>query len=87
MVRSSVRAGVDDTGYALAAVIPALGFVVAVLGDLGGRARQRMRGDAGVSVVEWVIIAAVVATIALGVGVILTQKLNDKANELDLTTP
>lgn len=42
--------------------------------------------DRGASVVEWVIISALVVGIAVAVGAILLAKLRDKANSIDLNT-
>jgi hypothetical protein len=53
------------------------------------RARRRVRqqpADLGASVIEWVIISALVVTIAVAVGGILLTKLKDKATSIDLTT-
>ena len=41
------------------------------------------RGD----VIQWVIMTAVGATIAVTVGAIIYTKLRDKANGIDVTTP
>ena len=51
-------------------------------------ARLRASGrDAGVSAVEWVLITAVAVTIVAAVAVVIRQRITDKANSLDLTTP
>ena len=51
-------------------------------------ARLRASGrDAGVSAVEWVLITAVAVTIVAAVAVVIRQRIADKANSLDLTTP
>ena len=39
-------------------------------------------GERGASAVEWVVISAIVVAIALGIGVILTQALTSKANDV-----
>jgi hypothetical protein len=54
-------------------------------------ARGRFAGaeswrDRGASVVEWVIISALVVGIAVAVGAILLQKLRSKAQSIDLDT-
>lgn len=40
--------------------------------------------DQGASVVEWVIISALLVAIAVAVGAVLLQKLTDKANSINL---
>jgi hypothetical protein len=50
-----------------------------------GRGRHERR-DLGASVVEWVIISALVVGIAVAVGAILLAKLQDKANSINLNT-
>ncbi|HST82139.1 MAG TPA: hypothetical protein VLL08_10435 [Kineosporiaceae bacterium] len=40
--------------------------------------------DLGASVVEWVIISALLVAIAVAVSTVLMQKLTDKANSIDL---
>ena len=47
----------------------------------------RQAGDLGASVVEWVIISALVVGIAVAVGTILLNRLRDKANSIDFDTP
>jgi hypothetical protein len=48
-------------------------------------ARRREGGDeAGVSIVEWVIIVAVVAGLAIAVGAIIVSKVTAKANGINL---
>jgi hypothetical protein len=42
--------------------------------------------ERGASVVEWVIISALVVGIAVAVGAIMLTKLRDKANSIDLNT-
>jgi hypothetical protein len=42
--------------------------------------------DRGASVVEWVIISALVVGIAVAVGAIMLTKLRDKATSIDLNT-
>jgi len=51
------------------------------------RALARTRGetrDLGASVVEWVIISALLVAIAVAVSAVLMQKLTTKANSIDL---
>jgi len=55
-------------------------------GALAGDAGDRDWRDRGASVVEWVIISALVVGIAVAVGAILLTKLRDKANSINLDT-
>jgi len=55
-------------------------------------ARDRVRGatedrEAGASAAEWVLISAILVTIAVTVGGILLAKWRDKANTIPTTTP
>ncbi len=64
--------------------------VAAALAHAGDRVVARVRhehGARGASAVEWVVISAIIVTIVLAVGATLYTRLNDKASELDLTTP
>jgi len=85
----AVDALAEVTGRLLA-VIPAMA-VVGVLGlRVWDRGRARVHaGDSqrGASVLEWVLILAVVITIVAAVAVVVMTKLVDKSNELDLSTP
>jgi hypothetical protein len=47
------------------------------------RAEDRERGDA----IQWVILTAVGAAIAITVGTIIYTKLQNKANSIDVSTP
>lgn len=51
---------------------------------IGGRLDSARRSERGVSVVEWVLISALVAGIAIAIGVILYKKLTGKAENLPL---
>jgi len=44
---------------------------------------DRQRGD----VIQWVIVTAIGAAIAVTVGTIIFTKLQNKANNIDVTTP
>jgi hypothetical protein len=44
-------------------------------------------GDAGASVIEWVIITALLLAIALAVGVTLRATITKKASDIKLDTP
>ena len=81
-LRDRVDAGLDQFVMAVPAATP-----LVVLGD---RALARVRSDdpeAGASVLELVVISAVVLAIVLTVGVIIRTRITEKANQLDLTTP
>lgn len=45
--------------------------------------QDRQRGDA----IQWVIVTAIGAAIAVTVGAIIFNKLEGKANDIDVTTP
>jgi len=51
---------------------------------IGARLDRARRSEHGVSAVEWVLISALLAGIALAVGVILYNKLTGKAKDLPL---
>lgn len=56
-----------------------VGFLVMLAGMHHERAR---RAERGASAVEWVIIAAIVAAIAIAIGAVLRGALTDKANQI-----
>jgi hypothetical protein len=70
---------------ALAAVFPELAAGLAVWQAWHARVRgdDPERGDA----IQWVILTAVGAAIAITVGTIIYTKLQSKANNIDITTP
>ncbi|MFB6726390.1 hypothetical protein ACFCV3_39845 [Kribbella sp. NPDC056345] len=51
---------------------------------IGARLERARRTEQGVSAVEWVLISAAVAGIAIAVGLILYNRLTGKANDLEL---
>ena len=51
---------------------------------LRGRIAKAQRLERGASAVEWVVISAILIAIAAAIGLILMNKLRDKANGLDL---
>ena len=69
----------------LAAVFPELAVGLAVWQAWHVRVRgdDPERGDA----IQWVILTAVGAAIAITVGTIIYTKLQNKANSIDVTTP
>jgi hypothetical protein len=63
------------------------GFAELLIRDRIGRVRRRVAEtprDRGASLVEWVIITAILATLALAIGVIIIQKVTAKANSINL---
>lgn len=52
-----------------------------VLGGIQERIRKEERGA---TAVEWVVISAVLAALAVGLGVIITRLVNDKADQITL---
>lgn len=80
-----------------AAALPVLVLPVLLALALVGQARTQLghvRGphrsraaDTGASVVEWVLVVAIVVGITVAVGAIIRTRVVDKSNDLDLTTP
>jgi len=70
---------------ALAAVFPEVAFTLTFFNAVRARVRQGdpERGDA----VQWVILAAVGAMMAIAVGTIIYMKVRDKANSISTDTP
>ncbi len=65
-------------------VIPEVQLVLALFGQLRRRvAADPERGE----VVQWVLLAAIGATMAITVGAIILAKMTDKANQISTTTP
>lgn len=65
-------------------VFPEIQFLLALYGQLRRRVgADSERGD----VVQWVLVAAIGATMALTVGAILLAKVTDKANQITTTSP
>lgn len=65
------------------------GFAELLLRNRIGQAARRSVDtprDLGASVVEWVIISALLVGIAVAVGAVLLQKLSAKATSIDLET-
>ncbi len=75
----------ENAVTAVSTQVPMIGFMVAVAGGLVERARRRgVSGDAGVSVVEWVVIGFIVAGIAVAAGTIISTKITTKATSWSL---
>ena len=65
-------------------VVPEVQLVLALF----GRLRQRVASDPERGeVVQWVLLAAIGATMAIAVGAIILAKMTDKANQISTTTP
>lgn len=64
--------------------IPEVQLIVAFFSQL--RARVAEDPDRG-EVVQWVLLAAIGATMAITVGAIILAKMTDKANQISTTTP
>ena len=72
----------------LIVAVPAVAPLLVLRDRLTARVRRAgVDGDAGFSVVEWVLLIAVTITIVTAVSTIVIAKLRAKANQLDLTTP
>ncbi len=66
------------------AAIPEVQLVLALFSQL----RRRVTADPERGeVVQWVLLAAIGATMAITVGAILLAKMTDKANQISTTTP
>ncbi len=65
--------------------IPEVQLVLAFFGQLRRRLNDDLdeRGE----VVQWVLLAAIGATMAITVGAIILAKMTDKANQISTTTP
>jgi hypothetical protein len=64
--------------------IPEVQLVLAMFAHLRQRvAAEPERGE----VVQWVLLAAIGATMAITVGAIILTKMTDKANQISTTTP
>jgi len=68
-----------------AGIFPELSLGVALFTVLRDRVRAEdpERGDA----IQWVIVTAIGAAIAITVGTIIYNKLQSKANNIDISTP
>lgn len=60
---------------------PATDFLVTYLRGRVARARSAEQ-DRGASAIEWVVIAAVVVTVVAAVGFVISQALNDRADDV-----
>lgn len=62
----------------------AIDHLRALIAWVRARAATAHADDEGVSIVEWVIIVAVVAGLAIAVGAIIVSKVTAKANGINL---
>jgi hypothetical protein len=72
---------------ALSTAFPEVAGLLAVRDQLVGKIRARSQSDRGDIPMGWVLVVAITITIVVSVGTIIYNKLNAKANSLDLTTP
>ena len=72
-------------GDRLTVLFPEVALVLVLFDAARDRVRgqDRERGD----VVQWVILAAIGAAMAITVGTIIYMKVRDKANNIDTNTP
>ncbi|MFC6885668.1 MULTISPECIES: hypothetical protein [Actinomadura] len=61
---------------------PALVYLRAVLADRWHRLRTREERDVGASAIEWAIITAILALIAITIGAVIQKKIQDKADSI-----
>ncbi|POM27254.1 hypothetical protein BTM25_16650 [Actinomadura rubteroloni] len=64
---------------------PTLVYLRAVLGTRVHRLRTEDRGR-GASAIEWAIITAILAAIALAIGATIMKKISDKADSINTGT-
>ena len=58
-------------------------LTILLQGRIAGQQRRR-RSEAGASAVEWVVITAILVSVTIAVGLILTNKIKGKAEGIDL---
>lgn len=58
-------------------------LTILLRGRLAAQQRRR-RSEAGASAVEWVVITAILVSVTIAVGLILTNKIKGKAEGIDL---
>jgi hypothetical protein len=80
-----MRSATTSAVRTLAGIFPELSLGLALLTALRDRVRadDPERGDA----IQWVIVTAIGAAIAITVGTIIYNKLQSKANNIDVSTP
>ncbi|HEY8482407.1 MAG TPA: hypothetical protein VIL71_21485 [Spirillospora sp.] len=62
---------------------PAVVYLRAVLGARLARVRAPRERDRGASAIEWAIITAILALLAITIGAVITKKVTDKANSIN----
>jgi hypothetical protein len=80
-----IRTATTTAARTLAGIFPELSLGLTLFTVLRDRVRAEdpERGDA----IQWVIVTAIGAAIAITVGTIIYNKLQTKANNIDITTP
>jgi Flp pilus assembly pilin Flp len=62
---------------------PAVVYLRALVGDRLARLRSAEEGSRGASAIEWAIITAILALIAITIGAVIQKKIQDKANSIN----
>ncbi|RSN70320.1 MULTISPECIES: hypothetical protein [Actinomadura] len=62
---------------------PSVAYLRALLDDRLARLRDEDERSRGASAIEWAIITAILAAIAIAIGGIIMQKVQDKANSIN----
>ncbi|MEV5825032.1 hypothetical protein AB0L25_05590 [Spirillospora sp. NPDC052242] len=62
---------------------PSVVYLRALLDDRLARLRDEDERSRGASAIEWAIITAILAAIAIAIGGIIMQKVQDKANSIN----
>ncbi|RKS76295.1 hypothetical protein BZB76_1646 [Actinomadura pelletieri DSM 43383] len=62
---------------------PTVAYLRAVLGTRLARLRSDEERDRGASAIEWAIITAILALLAITIGAIITRKVTEKANNIN----
>ncbi|QFG21797.1 hypothetical protein [Actinomadura sp. WMMB 499] len=62
---------------------PSVAYLRAVLDDRIARLRDEDERSRGASAIEWAIITAILAAIAIAIGGVIMTKVQDKANSIN----
>ncbi|HLV72426.1 hypothetical protein FHX41_5236 [Actinomadura hallensis] len=62
---------------------PNVVYLRAVLGARLARLRSEEQRERGASAIEWAIITAILALLAITIGAVITKKVTDKANTIN----
>ncbi|MCP9950635.1 MULTISPECIES: Flp family type IVb pilin [Actinomadura] len=62
---------------------PAVVYLRALVGDRLARLRAEDERSRGASAIEWAIITAILALIAITIGAVIQKKIQDKANSIN----